>query len=371
MRTIIFLITFFSIGYTISASAQNASWDEWDENIAFKLAIASKCAYEIKEGHDETSNKRMVKECLTRDAGNISALNVYLNLQDDDVETYVSGRDPNDQINAAFLVKIDNGAIIAFRGTEATLSDWKNNFKLADLSLILYPNGRHRGFEDSLRTLRNGIANGQIWQSLSSDSGKTLYITGHSKGGALAQGATVDFEIESGFRGRIVPYTFAAARFFTARGAEESLRKSSWLKNLWRFEYQYDLVPHAPLGQITYDTLLHLETLARTTVEEALDFPQDWESRISGNNINFINVGKLAYVGDDNNVDITQRLNNGDSYKNRLVASLGKLNIWHPIDSGRFIVDQHSRCYHEFLKIKVTNSSYDNLSENCRNSSQS
>lgn len=363
MRIMLFLVIFFSIGYALPSSAQNA---DWDKNIAFKLAVASHCAYKIEIGNDATKNKQKVKECLeerVRRTGT-PALAVFSNLQDDAIETYVSSRRRNDQINAAFLVKINNGAIIAFRGTVATPQDWTNNLNLAHLNLTLYPNGRHQGFEDSLKALRTEITRGQIWQSISSVSNETLYITGHSKGGALAQGATVDFEIEDNFRGRIVPYIFGAARFFTAEGVERSLERSSWLNNLWRFEYQYDVVPQVPFGQITYDNLLRLETAYRRLAERALGLPQDWESKTRNNNFNFISVGKLAYVGDDNKLDTTQRFSNGDSYKNRLVAFIRKLDVWHPVDSANFIVGQHSNCYHKFLEIEVTNSDRV-LSPNC------
>lgn len=365
---LLFLATFLSIGYTIPSSAQNANWDD---NIAFKLAVASHCAYEIKRGNSDSINKRGVKKCLEDRAkktrAETSALDVFLNLQDDAIETYLSGRQTNSQINAAFLVKIDDGTIIAFRGTEPNFSDWQNNFQLADFSLEPYPNGRHKGFEDALSTLSEKITNGQIWRAISSDSEKNLYITGHSKGGALTQGATVDFEVKYGFTGKIVPYAFGAARFFTAQGKEMSLRGSRWLNDLWRFEYQYDPVPHVPLGQITYDTLLRLEKFTRTIAEKSLDSPQDWESRIKENNINFVTVGKLAYVGDDNELDITQRFDNGNSYKNRLIASFKKF-VGHPTNSAKFLKEQHNDCYHEFLEIKVTKSNTA-LSPNCRNDS--
>lgn len=132
---------------------------------------------------------------------------------------FYSKRSPDDnahEINAAILVKIPNGVVIAFRGTEPDKSDWLNNFKLFifhDLDQgtreLLYEKGRHAGFERSLQSLRSKILqNPTIWQPFANQAEGTLYLTGHSKGGALATGATVDFR-QSDFSGDVVTYTFA------------------------------------------------------------------------------------------------------------------------------------------------------------------
>lgn len=115
----------------------------------------------------------------------------------------------------------------------------------------IYDDKRHEGFDKSLKSLTKKIEEVDNWKSfIQNPSGKTLYLTGHSKGGALATGATADY---AKFNRKIVTYTFEAARFFTANGVKSN---SSNLSKIWRFEYQYDLVPHAPLGEVTYNYLI-------------------------------------------------------------------------------------------------------------------
>src|SRR5690606_28540051 len=158
-----------------------------------------------------------------------------------------------------------NDVIIAFRGTEKTLEDWKNNARLVNIKTFLansfklelneiYQEGRHEGFNHSLQSLTEKIKKSDIWESLvRNPEGKTLYLTGHSKGGALATGATADYD---DFKGPVVTYIFEAARFFTADGVNYNKPK---LDGIWRFEYQHDIVPHVPLGKVTHEYLLELK----------------------------------------------------------------------------------------------------------------
>ena len=70
-----------------------------------------------------------------------------------------------------------------------------------------------------------------------------LYVTGHSKGAALATLAALD--LPNLVDGDVVPvvYTFAGAKVLTAEGAE---RYAGAVKDMWRFEHEYDIVPSVP-----------------------------------------------------------------------------------------------------------------------------
>ena len=247
------LVIFFSF-CVLSPSVGYADGDDWDINTAYRLAAASECSY-------HTHSKELVKECFKTHITNSKengkkALAIFQELNDGAIDILEA-----DDINAAILVKTDNGLIIAFRGTEPIPQDWRRNFHLVDFEKIMvsllkrelngiYADGRHEGFDKSLKSLTEKIKETNNWKSfIQNPSGKTLYLTGHSKGGALATGATADYE--SDYNGKIVTYTFEAARFFTAAGVESN---RPILKKIWRFEYQYDLVPHAPLGEVTYNS---------------------------------------------------------------------------------------------------------------------
>lgn len=235
----------------------------------------------------------------------------------------------------------------------------------------IYPNGRHTGFSESLASLTKEIREMNNWKSfIQNPSGKTLYLTGHSKGGALATGATADYD------GKIVTYTFEAARFFTVAGVENN---SSKLAEIWRFEYQYDLVPHAPLGEVTYNYLINkrdemqaLEEKSSKTLGEKLELFEIKTmfnflgklglpyNKIESNNFNFHPAGKLAYVDSENKLCLpSNKCKKYDEYSKdygkRFTESIREnarnaIDIIHPFG---FSIDQHSKGYLEFMKNEI------------------
>lgn len=106
----------------------------WDINTAYRLAVASDCAYganEVKARvihrfHEKASEikkevseiKKEVNEIKEKD---LISLKDFSNLSEDAVKVFTTpGRHVAELINAAILVKIPDGVIIAFRGTEPT-----------------------------------------------------------------------------------------------------------------------------------------------------------------------------------------------------------------------------------------------------------
>ena len=74
--------------------------------------------------------------------------------------------------------------LIAFRGTVGVF-DWLNDFR-DDLVDSPYSKGKvHRGFLDSIKNLEVPM-NEKLNELLRDNGGAIIYITGHSKGGALA-----------------------------------------------------------------------------------------------------------------------------------------------------------------------------------------
>lgn len=336
----------------------NAS-DKWDDNIAYRLAVASACSYEVGNGI------RSITTCFSeaaRDARKAGSdvLDVFNGLSGNEVALFeakgrlaeVTGSLADDKLHAAILVKIPDGLILAFRGTKGKL-DWLNNLSFTSLSdlekLTLHERGTYHGFDQPLKDLIVKIRQNSLWRSHENQKDKTLYITGHSKGGAMATGAAVDLGPDNIFSGKKVTYTFEAARFFTPRGQQGN---ESILDKIWRFEYLYDIVPHLPLGKITRQHFIEMKKdnpgifKAITIV---LSLEDDW---LEANNFNFVPSGKLAYV-DAEGIwnDHTQDSEHADYYKDRAWELLGKTVFRrHPVD---YAIDQHSECYLAYLRAKA------------------
>ncbi len=362
----------FAVIFAFCILSSNPGYADWNKEAAYRLAVASDCAYEIQ-------NKNSVKQCFEKHISGSGkkgkeVLAVFRDLHDDAMEIFeTSSRRAGDiLINAAILVKTGNDVIIAFRGTEKTLKDWRNNARLVNIKTFLansfklelneiYKEGRHEGFNDSLKSLTEKIKKSDIWKSLvRNPEGKTLYLTGHSKGGALATGATVDHD---DFKGPIVTYIFEAARFFTADGVNYNKAK---LDGIWRFEYQYDIVPHVPLGKVTHEYLLELKSKTGILAGSINRFVEKMGlslDAVKNNNINFILAGQLVYVNSRNQLKINDDRCDGCSayYRKRFKESLAKNaqqtvhNISkHKMDANHhqfnFVNEQHNNGYLEFLK---------------------
>ncbi|MCO6428011.1 lipase family protein [Nitrosomonas communis] len=388
--------------------SSNAGYADFDINTAYRLAVASKCSYATEE------NKKSVNDCFSEEIRNSGkegkeVLSAFKDLPNEKIEVFISesnlaankavntaivaaknlaGKKENandTEINAAILVQTGNDVIIAFRGTNPTPQDWMNNFLLTsveDVSNVgLYKDGRHYGFDQSLKTLTEKIKNSEIWKSLlENPSRKTLYLTGHSKGGALAAGATVDYQNDFS---QIETYTFEAARFFTAQGENDH---KSQLDRLQRFEYQYDIVPHLPLGKVTYDFMLK-NVRYITLLESIFSIPnnekiKNWIEKVKTNNINFVPVGQLIYVGSDNKCyKQSDKIDPHEYYRKRFMESVEKNgsktlndfieNIFEKSKSIfapekieahsplSFLIDQHNEGHLRFLKNAVENISKD------------
>ena len=115
----------------------------------------------------------------------------------------------------AFLAKreIDKVAVLAFRGTEA--DSWKD--VQTDLKFRFYKGDHgvkmHRGFRDAYKKVEKKIKSAINKET----KGYTLYITGHSLGGALAIIATRELERDS----LAACYTFGSPRVGNEELGEE------------------------------------------------------------------------------------------------------------------------------------------------------
>ncbi|CCJ06600.1 lipase family protein [Methylocystis sp. SC2] len=239
-----------------------------DYVLAYRLAVASYCAYAVNDLDDDHGKER-ARRCLTeakkRDPERLQSLDV----QGADIETYF---DPRHSENAYLLARTKDGLILAFRGTltppidpdgslfhvarktieehnlhvagfQKFVEDW-----LRDIDAVTSA-GRHPGiqgaWEDILAHLDTKCGREaqpcfrDLLAHLDPEKGEKLFITGHSKGGALATLAALDIANKFGVVSPTV-YTFAAAKALTEKQAAEEMVRAS---NIWRFERADDLVP--------------------------------------------------------------------------------------------------------------------------------
>lgn len=138
-----------------------------------------------------------------------------------------------------FVLSSEQHSIIAFRGSSTSM-DWVHDFIAQQTEYLPTKNAgyTHKGFTDIYYLLRQ-----QVMELLSEvDPSHTLYITGHSLGGALATLAALDIATNTPFHGPIV-YTFGAPRV----GDPSFVRAYNYTVPVhWRFQNKYDIVPHLP-----------------------------------------------------------------------------------------------------------------------------
>jgi hypothetical protein len=164
-------------------------------------------------------------------------------------------------IDAFLYGETDDCAILAFRGTlpvrlvaeldrlDQIVGDWFNNARahLVPGAGSGLPGYVHEGYARSLNALWSGAGGlGELLPRirLAVAQGHRLLLTGHSKGGALAQMAALRLAAaEHGLRPAGV-HTFAAPR--AGNHSFANAFEDVFAGSAWRFEFQDDVVPHLP-----------------------------------------------------------------------------------------------------------------------------
>lgn len=141
--------------------------------------------------------------------------------------------------NFGFIMESPQEIIIAFRGTSST-TNWisdiiasQRKFKYIKEDCLT-----HRGFTDIYSSAREGILS-----ALSKiESGKTLYITGHSLGAALATMCAVDLSANTDYRSPYL-FTYGSPRVGDPAFAKVSTR---YVPNSYRIANPFDVVTYTP-----------------------------------------------------------------------------------------------------------------------------
>ena len=231
--------------------------------------------------------------------------------------------------NAALVGQADGNIIVAFRGTLSYGGNFENVFLsimdwLEDANVQLIPQAgvqgkMHAGFLNAVQTIYSGIIN-EI-EKLGFD--KPVYITGHSKGAAMAVvfAALWHADNHPAPKGLNV---FAAPR----SGDKEFIAKFPY--TIVPFQYIYDVVPYLPpFGPITNDIIDLVERLCDNTNKDSLiaKLQKDYEYGVY-QTIQLIKENEQIHEISGNNIfdeviDVVEM-------------------AWHDITNASEIADQHS-----------------------------
>lgn len=139
--------------------------------------------------------------------------------------------------------------VVSVRGTNATNEEWSSNFDVgADTSEYYSATGKshphwlnkenHKGFDvTSNRVLEKLLA--YIEENIDASAQKSILITGHSRGAALANILGTYFEDSNEYTS--YTYTFAAPNTTTSK-------KASKYKTIFNIKNGDDLIPFLPIG---------------------------------------------------------------------------------------------------------------------------
>jgi hypothetical protein len=154
------------------------------------------------------------------------------------------------RIDAGLVGEAPDAIIVAFRGTlplqspdhAQVILDWAND---CDALLVADPlglkGGVHQGFRDALDSFWTRIS-ATILTLADASPAKPIYVTGHSKGGPMANLAAGRL-IKLRPNAAIYVNTFAGAR---AGDADFAAAYAAAVTNSDRYEFADDIVPHLP-----------------------------------------------------------------------------------------------------------------------------
>lgn len=143
-----------------------------------------------------------------------------------------------------FIASTDKIVVLAFRGTQ--IDKYKDLLSDADMSLVKGYGGKvHKGFKQAYQLVRSQIENKL---KVHNAAAKTLWITGHSLGGALAVLAAYDLH-GKGYKVNGI-YTMGQPR--VGDGASVNAFEKYFKNRCFRFVARDDKVPEMPLTEFGY-----------------------------------------------------------------------------------------------------------------------
>lgn len=221
---------------TTKYSRQNAYW----------LSRMAELAYAKISNENKAPNKPFIKQTLKSYDSGFGKVKTF-----------------NNKSSQGFVAQHEKIIIAAFRGTDEII-DWLDNINSISHHI---PMGRvHKGFYLALQ---------DIWQDMKKtiqkyrNNGQSLWITGHSLGGALAALAAVDLvEQDRPFNG---VYTFGQPRCCDRQVAR--IMNVEAKSRIYRFHNHNDIVPRMPQRVMGYS---HLGTFIYIDKNQKLSNNVNW-----------------------------------------------------------------------------------------------
>jgi hypothetical protein len=199
-------------------------------------------------------------------------------------------KNPYIKIEACFVGETKDGIIISFRGTlppfpitTDSIAHWISNILYAETVPNTYFEGEvYEGFLDALKTLEENIE--KVISILDPIKSKSLYITGHSKGGAMAPIAAAYFKGKGSFTANHV-ITFAGTK--PGDGIFDNNYDLAF-PNSTNHENYLDIVSFLAHGKEFITLIEHIPL--PTILENLLKVAAKWDYELVGiKNVQFIN----------------------------------------------------------------------------------
>lgn len=204
--------------------------------------------------------------------------------------------DPYIKIEACLVGETADGIIISFRGTlppEATIdsiADWIENIFFVNTVTHPYITGKvHDGFLLAFLTLQEDIMNAVT--TLSPSGNKPLYITGHSKGGAMAPIAAMYLQHRYNLNITNV-ITFAGPK---PGNGDFAKHYDAEFPNSTNYENYLDIVPFLPPGQLFIE-LIEKFPLLPQAIKDLLQKAADYDYEPVG-------VKNVQYIDSTGTID--------------------------------------------------------------------
>jgi hypothetical protein len=211
-------------------------------------------------------------------------------------------------IDAGYVGETPTEIIVAFRGTLPPANpdhgqmvlDWLSDCDALLLKVDGFPGRVHQGFLGALDALWPKMMP-NIAKRLAANPAKQVYVTGHSKGGAVANLAAYRLNrLILPPAPPVLVTTFAAAR---PGDAEFQLGYDQMIANSIRYECQDDIVPHLAPTQAFLAMFAKVSHVAATVRNFTLDYVSvgklrfiDWSEQIIGEStlLEFKRFARLA-----------------------------------------------------------------------------
>ncbi len=192
---------------------------------------------------DESTQKAI----FTKEETAIEATNIFVNKP-----KLFTNKMKNLHINAGLVGSNNNGVTIAFRGTDADVKngwiDWVQDFVAVPTQSNEFPGKVHLGFKIGLLTIFDSMKK-EVIKQLNSNENKKLYVTGHSKGAALATLAAYLFSQDKEIINILNSNEKIEVIVFASPRTGDETFKSEYEKqaiNHTSYQSFLDIVPHLP-----------------------------------------------------------------------------------------------------------------------------